>query len=90
LKELYEETGYGTGKAGGNASVEDVSSVMVKDPGYVKDRARLDLTGSMTGANFNLVTVKVKLGENDPDPEQHLEEVSARIYTGLLSGRASI
>jgi len=35
LKELYEETGYGSGKEGGNASVEDVSSVMVKDPGYV-------------------------------------------------------
>jgi hypothetical protein len=31
----------------------------------------------MTGANFNLVTVKVKLGENDPDPEQHLDEVSS-------------
>lgn len=31
--------------------------------------------GRMTGANFNLVTVKVKLNENDPEPEQHLEEV---------------
>jgi len=31
---------------------------------------------NMTGANMNLVTVNVKLGENDPDPEQHLEPVT--------------
>jgi hypothetical protein len=30
----------------------------------------------MTGANFNLITVKVKLGEDDPKPEQHLDEAS--------------
>ena len=30
---------------------------------------------SMTGANFNLVTVRVELGEDDPEPEQHLDEV---------------
>jgi hypothetical protein len=30
----------------------------------------------MTGANMNLVTVNVKLGENDEDPQQHLDEVS--------------
>lgn len=29
----------------------------------------------MTGANFNLITVRVKLEENDPKPEQHLDEV---------------
>jgi len=29
----------------------------------------------MTGANMNLVTVNVKLGENDPEPEQKLEPV---------------
>jgi ADP-ribose pyrophosphatase len=34
LRELHEETGYGSGKAGGTATVEDTSSVMVKDPGY--------------------------------------------------------
>lgn len=34
LRELHEETGYGSGKAGeGNAEVEDVSPVLVKDPG---------------------------------------------------------
>ena len=30
----------------------------------------------MTGANMKLVTVNVKLGENDEDPEQHLDQVS--------------
>ena len=35
LRELYEETGYGSGKAGqGNAEVGQVSSVLVKDPGW--------------------------------------------------------
>jgi ADP-ribose pyrophosphatase len=29
----------------------------------------------MTGANMNLVTVNVKLGESDPEPEQKLEPV---------------
>lgn len=34
LRELHEETGYGSGKAGeGNAEVGEVSSVLVKDPG---------------------------------------------------------
>jgi hypothetical protein len=28
----------------------------------------------MTGANMNLVTVNVKLGENDAEPEQHLDQ----------------
>nr|XP_031858748.1 uncharacterized protein CI109_005843 [Kwoniella shandongensis]KAA5525820.1 hypothetical protein CI109_005843 [Kwoniella shandongensis] len=61
LRELHEETGYGSGKAGeGNAEVHHVSTVLVKDPG-------------MTGANMHLVTVNVKLGEHDPDPEQKLE-----------------
>lgn len=36
----------------------------------------------MTGANFNLVTVKVQLSENEPEPEQHLEEVSAVLGAG--------
>lgn len=33
LRELHEETGYGDGKGGKEAEVEDVSSVLVKDPG---------------------------------------------------------
>jgi len=31
--------------------------------------------GRMTGANMNLVTINVKLGENDPEPEQKLDPV---------------
>lgn len=30
----------------------------------------------MTGANMNLVTINVKLGENDNEPEQKLEPAS--------------
>jgi hypothetical protein len=33
------------------------------------------MLASMTGANMRLVTVNVKLGEKDEDPEQHLDEV---------------
>jgi 8-oxo-dGTP pyrophosphatase MutT (NUDIX family) len=34
LRELHEETGYGSGKAGeGNAEIGEVSPVLVKDPG---------------------------------------------------------
>ena len=33
----------------------------------------------MTGANMNLVTVNVKLGENDPEPEPKLEPVSLQL-----------
>lgn len=37
LRELHEETGYGSGKAGeGNAEVGEVSPVLVKDPGLVQ------------------------------------------------------
>jgi ADP-ribose pyrophosphatase len=77
LRELHEETGYGSGKAGeGNAEVGEVSPVLVKDPGQVlipTVEKKADIR--MTGANMNLVTVNVKLGENDPEPEQKLEPV---------------
>jgi ADP-ribose pyrophosphatase len=33
----------------------------------------------MTGANMNLVTINVKLGKNDPEPEQKLEPVCISI-----------
>jgi len=34
LRELHEETGYGSGKAGeANAEIGEVSPVLVKDPG---------------------------------------------------------
>nr|ODN93274.1 ADP-ribose pyrophosphatase [Cryptococcus depauperatus CBS 7841] len=62
LRELYEETGYGTGKANeGNARVSHVSHVLVKDPG-------------MSGANMHLVTIDIHLKKNDPEPSQHLDE----------------
>ena len=34
LRELHEETGYGSGKQGeGNAKIHKVSDILVKDPG---------------------------------------------------------
>ncbi|ORX34157.1 NUDIX hydrolase domain-like protein [Kockovaella imperatae] len=61
LRELYEETGYGTGKGDdGKVVVESESVILAKDPG-------------MTGANCKVVTVSVKLDENDPEPDQHLD-----------------
>lgn len=36
--------------------------------------------GRMTGANMNLVTINVKLNENDPEPEQKLDPVSTFIF----------
>jgi ADP-ribose pyrophosphatase len=37
LRELHEETGYGSGKAGeGNAEIGEVSPVLVKDPGWAQ------------------------------------------------------
>jgi hypothetical protein len=39
----------------------------------------------MTGANMNLVTVNVKLGENDEDPQQHLDEVSLNPHLETLN-----
>ncbi|KAK4684748.1 hypothetical protein P7C73_g5419, partial [Tremellales sp. Uapishka_1] len=56
IRELHEETGYGKE----NSSVEEVSPVLVVDPG-------------MSGANCNIVTVKIELGEDDAEPEQKLE-----------------
>lgn len=38
----------------------------------------------MTGANMKLVTVKVELGEEDEDPQQHLDEVSRAKGTEVL------
>jgi hypothetical protein len=38
----------------------------------------------MTGANMKLVTINVELGENDEDPEQHLDQVSGAKGTEVL------
>lgn len=42
-------------------------------------RRSTELMIRMTGANMNLVTVNVKLGENDPEPEPKLEPVSVSL-----------
>ncbi|OQO02334.1 hypothetical protein B0A48_11888 [Cryoendolithus antarcticus] len=73
VRELKEETGY-EGKVSGispvlssqpgmaatNMKVVDCSPTIVSDPG-------------LTTANMQMVTVEVHLGENDEQPEQHLE-----------------
>ncbi|EGG09466.1 uncharacterized protein MELLADRAFT_95949 [Melampsora larici-populina 98AG31] len=57
LRELYEETGYGKGKDGGMATVEDVNTLMACNPG-------------MTNETMALVTVRVKLeSDNIPEPQ---------------------
>ncbi|KAJ9096410.1 hypothetical protein QFC21_005232 [Naganishia friedmannii] len=62
VRELIEETGYGgDGEGAGTATVEDVSPILVSDPG-------------MTNANMRLCTVRVKLSESDPEPKQKLDE----------------
>lgn len=37
----------------------------------------------MSGANMHLVIIDVKLGEHDPDPEQHLDQVSLHLATSI-------
>ncbi|KAI5451772.1 hypothetical protein NCC49_001419 [Naganishia albida] len=62
LRELVEETGYGgDGEGAGKATVEEVSPLLVSDPG-------------LTNANMVLCTVRVKLSESDPEPKQKLDE----------------
>ena len=61
-----------------------MSNVLVKDPGLVEYRMKskaceTDSSGRMSGANMILVTVNVMLGENDPEPDQHLDPVSLSI-----------
>ncbi|KAH9811971.1 NUDIX hydrolase domain-like protein [Melampsora americana] len=60
LRELYEETGYGRGKDGGVASVEDVNTLMACNPG-------------MTNETMALVTVRIKM-ESDKIPEPQPDE----------------
>lgn len=90
LRELHEETGFGGGKPDkdgeaqggdgqGKGKVGFVSPVLVSDPGYVtvipRHRSSLMIYDRMSGANMNLVTVDIYMGENDPEPEQKLEPV---------------
>lgn len=92
---MHEETGYGSGKDGeANASLREVSSILVKDPGYVavlNDGDISELTGSsMTGATMQLATVDVKLGESDEEPEQHLDEVRLSYGRPAEPGRSQL
>jgi hypothetical protein len=51
--------------------------------GEPDDNTKAGLMYRMTGANMNLVNINVKLGENDPEPEQKLEPVSTVIFRGI-------
>lgn len=54
---------------------------------HVSRRVRgLLLIGRMTGANMNLVTINVKLGENDPEPEQNLDPVCLDLLYSVIRG----
>jgi hypothetical protein len=44
----------------------------------VRGFAVAGLTRSMSGTNMQLVTVNVHLKEGDAEPQQHLDDVSAR------------
>ncbi|PLW28807.1 hypothetical protein PCASD_18422 [Puccinia coronata f. sp. avenae] len=62
LRELREETGYGDGGNGGKATVEEISDVLVNDPG-------------MSSANMVLAKVSVSVdGSIDVEPEAQQEE----------------
>ncbi|WAR54563.1 hypothetical protein PtB15_4B180 [Puccinia triticina] len=63
LRELLEETGYGNGPNGGQAKVEEISEILVNDPG-------------MSSANMVLAKVSVSLDRADlvPEPQQEQGE----------------
>ncbi|KAI9608376.1 hypothetical protein PSHT_12355, partial [Puccinia striiformis] len=63
LRELHEETGYGKGPHGGIAKVEEISAILVNDPG-------------MSAANMVLAKVSVCLDRSDliPEPQQEQGE----------------
>lgn len=55
LRELGEETGYGSSKDGARVDVRSVSPIMYNDPG-------------LTGANMRLCTVDINLAKDAPEP----------------------
>ncbi|PWN46536.1 hypothetical protein IE53DRAFT_391292 [Violaceomyces palustris] len=61
LRELEEETGYGTEKEGGKVQVVETSTVMFNDPG-------------LTGANMKLCVVRIQLSDDSPEPVAKPEE----------------
>ncbi|EFP91253.1 uncharacterized protein PGTG_17110 [Puccinia graminis f. sp. tritici CRL 75-36-700-3] len=61
LRELREETGYGNGPNGGLVKVEEISEILVNDPG-------------MSSANMVLAKVSVSLDRADVIPEPQQEQ----------------
>lgn len=78
MRELEEETGYGTEREGGKTDVQLVSDIMVNDPG-------------MSGANMKLCVVRIQLADDTPEPvakpdegefiEKHLVPVRGLLQT---------
>ena len=61
LRELEEETGYGTDKEGGKVQIEETTPTMFNDPG-------------LTGANMKMVVVNIQLKDDSPEPVAKPEE----------------
>lgn len=61
LRELEEETGYGTDKEGGKVKIEETTPKMFNDPG-------------LTGANMKMVVVNIELSDDAKEPVAKLEE----------------
>ncbi|PWY99167.1 hypothetical protein BCV70DRAFT_201375 [Testicularia cyperi] len=61
LRELEEETGYGTDKEGGKVRIVETTPTMHNDPG-------------LTGANMKLCVVNIHLADDAPEPVAKPEE----------------
>ncbi|PWO00560.1 hypothetical protein FA09DRAFT_304756 [Tilletiopsis washingtonensis] len=61
LRELEEETGYGTTNEGGQVDVLETSAIMVNDPG-------------LSGANMKLCVVRINLADDAAEPVAKPEE----------------
>ncbi|ETS62986.1 hypothetical protein PaG_02756 [Moesziomyces aphidis] len=61
LRELEEETGYGTDKQGGKVKIQETTPTMFNDPG-------------LTGANMKMVVVNIELADNADEPVAKPEE----------------
>ncbi|SPC67049.1 related to YSA1 - sugar-nucleotide hydrolase [Ustilago sp. UG-2017b] len=61
LRELEEETGYGTDKEGGKVQIEETTPTMFNDPG-------------LTGANMKMVVVSIQLKDDSAEPVAKPEE----------------
>lgn len=61
LRELHEETGYGTSEGGADVRVQHTSTIMYNDPG-------------LTGANMKLCVVDINVADDAPDPVARPDE----------------